>query len=164
MVEAENKRGGGQAKGAGLVTTMCKIHVGGYWAGLSRAGTSPGLSPLMALGQDFSTSGLCHGTSELRNRKSSHARLYFCCCVHLSAQHLLTERYVSGSGQCLADTEKQTTVPCSALETCVIQNFIWPSRLGRPGWGKGCWGDDSSHQFVAFWLSSPRSLGPEVAI
>lgn len=64
---------------------------------------------------------------ELRNWKSSRARLYFFYCLHLSIQHLLTKHYVSGSGQCLGDAEKQTTASCSALQTCVIQFEPHPS-------------------------------------
>lgn len=46
---------GGQVKGTGLLT-VCKLHVGGYQAGLSRASTpSLGLLPLMAFGMNFST-------------------------------------------------------------------------------------------------------------
>lgn len=59
--------------------------------------------------------------------------------IHLFTQHLLTTNYVSGSGQDLGDTEKETTEPCLALLACVIWNFVYPSRMEGQAKERGCW-------------------------
>lgn len=134
-------------------------------------------SPLMAPGLDSSTSravpwnrvAVCQGTMELGVWMPSCAGLCFFYHIHLFIQHLGTVLYMSSSRQGLGDTEKKTTVPCLALEACVIWNFTCPSRTEGQAPGRGGeehWGYDSPYQFVASWLPCPppcpRSLGEQI--
>lgn len=103
-----------------VLSTLCKLGGAGCWASLSQVGTpSLGLSPLMALGLDFSTCRFVLGaTSQFAGVPWSSGvgslpvpNGIFFCCIHFFIQQLLTTHYMSCSRQGLGDTEKKTTVP-----------------------------------------------------